>query len=323
MGPVKKILDNLSGLHYRQEYLCLSKGSYTDPLHVYFVINDRIIKDITNLHLFTGYNPLIFAFPSLPGIEWPELIQLIFSHSILQANEVFSKKDALAVVKLKLLKKQPAGNTVIFYFEGTSGTHRFVSRFHQFFNSMNNRLFNKKAGNVFLHDNLYKQVQIAYAIPRNISLISISHSGLFNLFPTDLHGQIDDQHYIISLRIGGKACEQVEAAGQVLISKVDPGMYKNVYALGKNHMQPLKAKEHFPFGQQVSGKLKWPLPEQAVSYKELVLLDSFTYAIHKLFLFKIINQHEIQPGKATLAHIHNSYASWRYKNKLPGNYLLR
>jgi hypothetical protein len=31
----------------------------------------------------------------------------------------------------------------------------------------------------------------------------------YNLFPTDLHGQPDDEHYVISLRHEGIACQQV------------------------------------------------------------------------------------------------------------------
>ena len=61
----------------------------------------------------------------------------------------------------------------------------------------------------FLPDNLYKQVQIAYSIPRNISLITVGQNDRFNLFPTDLHGPVNEDHYIISLRHEGKACQQV------------------------------------------------------------------------------------------------------------------
>ena len=321
--PVKKLLNKLNGLHYQQEYLCFSKESHTQPLHAYLVNDKRIIKDITNRHLFTGYCPLIFAFPSFHDLTFPELADLVFSHSILQPNEFFSGKDALAFIKLKQVKKQDAGNITIFYFEGIRGSHHFLSPFHQFINSINNQLFNKKPGNVFLHNNLYKQVQIAYAIPRIISLISIGYKGLFNLFPTDLHGQVDEGHYIISLRIGGKACEQAEAARQLLISQVHCDMYRTVYGLGKNHMQELKSKNNFSFSTLLSEKFQLPLPEHTISYKELTLLDSFTHGIHKILLFKIVHQHQIQAETGTLAHIHNSYASWRYKKKFPGNYLLR
>ena len=318
---VKKILNKLNGLHYRQEYLCFAKGSYTQPLNAYLVNDKRIIKDITNQHLFVGYRPLIFAFPSDPVLK--ESLQIIFSQDVLLPNEFFSKKDALAFLDLKIIKKQSNDDSSIFYYEGTHGSHFFLSRFYQYINKINNRLFNKKAGNVYLHNNLYTLVQIAYAVPRNISLITVSNAGLFNLFPTDLHGQVDAGHYIISLRSSGKACEQVEAAGRVLISQVNSGIYKTVYGLGKNHMQPLKQKASFPFGQLLSNKLQWPLPEHAISYKELVLQSSFIHGIHKIMLFKIVHQQQIEAESTTLMHIHNTYATWRYKNKLPGNYLLR
>ena len=317
---VKKILTKLNGLHYPQEYLCLGKESFTQPLYVYLVKNKCITKDITNQHLFVGYCPLVFAL-ALPDL--PPSIQIIFSQQLLQPNEIFSAKDAIASLDLKIIIKQAAGNSYIYYYEGARGVHHFLSPFRQFINSLNNQWFNKKPGNVFLHNNLYKQVQIAYAVPRVISLITVCNNDLYNLFPTDLHGQIDEQHYIISLRVGGKACEQVEKAGKLLISPVHCDAYKAVYSLGKNHMQELKSKDNFPFGQSLSENFKWPLPLHTVLYNELMLVDSCIHGIHKILLFKIIFHQQLQPQTATLAHIHNSYATWRYKNKLPGNYLLR
>jgi hypothetical protein len=320
MKLVEKILNRCNGLHFRQEYLCIAKEILTRPLHVYLVHHKRVIKDITNKHLFVGYSPLVFAFT---GIEFNETIQLIFTHQLLQPNEIFVKKDALARMDLKKIQRQPSGSNNIFYFEGIRGVHKFQSLLHQFINAINNRLLNKKAGNVFLHNNLYKQVQIAYAVPRIISLITVGNDNLFNLFPTDLHGEVDQEYYIISLRTGGNACKQAEAAGKLLITQVDSALYKTVYALGKNHMQELKTSDSFPFSALLSVKFRWPVPLQALSYKELIFLESFTHGIHKILLFKIVTNQQIAPQTTTLAHIHNSYASWRYKNNLPGNYLLR
>lgn len=320
MRIFQKLLNKFNGLHYAQEYLCFAKESFPQPLHVYLVSHKQVIKDITNQHLFVGYCPLVFAFT---GADLPASIQLIFSQQVLQPNGFFSKKDALASLDLQQIKNQPVKNNSICYYEGTKGKHHFISAFHRFINDLYNEWYNKKPGNVFLHSNLYEQVQIAYAVPRNISLITAGNNELFNLFPTDLHGQIDEGHYIISLRIGGKACEQVEKTGQVLLSQVHCDAYKTVYSLGKNHMQELKSKDNFPFTQLLSEKFRWPLPKHVISCKELMLQDSFTHGIHKIMLFKIVSYQQFGAENATLAHIHNSYATWRYKNGLPGNYLLR
>ena len=318
--PVKKILNKLNGLHYAQEYLCLATASLTQSLHVYLVKDQRIIKDITKHHLFIGYSPLVYAFSANEEME--ASIHLILSNRPFQQNEYFSKKDAIASLQLQQIKKEELIDDAVLYYEGVSGVHHFLSAFHQFINGLNNQWFNKKPGNVFLPNDLYRQVQIAYSVPRNISLITISNKDLFNLFPTDLHGQIDEDHYIISLRVGGKACEQVEAAGKVLISQVDRDAHKTVYALGKNHMQELKTKEDFPFSESYSENLKWPVPQNAIAYRELSLVNSFIHGIHKIMLFRIISQQQLTSSGVALAHIHNSYASWRHKMKLPGNYLL-
>ena len=64
MQLLQKLLNKFNGLRYKQEYLCLARESFQDPLHVYLISENKVIKDITNHHLFTGYSPLVFAFPS-------------------------------------------------------------------------------------------------------------------------------------------------------------------------------------------------------------------------------------------------------------------
>jgi hypothetical protein len=188
---------------------------------------------------------------------------------------------------------------------------------------LNNQIYNRKKGNIFLNNNLYTQVQIAYSVPRIISLITVGSGGLYNLFPTDLHGLVNEQYYVSSLRHGGEACKQVENAGRIVISQVPSEVYKTVYALGKNHMQELKPKENFFFSESQSGVFKLPMPKSLLSYRELELAGSFEHGIHKLFLYKIISSQAVRKDPSTLAHIHNCYATWRHRKGLPGNYLLR
>src|SRR6476660_421170 len=106
MQPLQKLLNKLNGLHYQQEYLCLAKESFQDPIHAYLVKDAQIIRDITNEHLFTGYSPLIFT------LKWSDLkepfstIEIVFSQQSLQPNDFFKERDALARLSLRLVKKQ-------------------------------------------------------------------------------------------------------------------------------------------------------------------------------------------------------------------------
>ena len=325
MKLVKKIFNKLNGLYYPQEYLCLAKESFDQPLRAYLVDGRRIIRDITNEHLFIGYSPLIIAL--MPDFtaqqDVPGTINIAFTQSSRQPNEFLEKKDAIAFLLLNKIRKQKTGNFEIVYYEGKWGQHRFISSFHQSILNLDNRYFNKKPGNVFLHDNLYKQVQIAYSIPRTISLVTVNNDNLYNLFPTDLHGRLNDHYYVSSLRHGGKACQQVLESGRIVLSNIHCNAYKMAYSLGKNHMQEASARGLFPFGDAVSAQLGLPLPQAALNYVELERVESFDHGIHKLFLYRIVGQKILQNEPFTLAHIHNVYATWRHSKGLSGNYLLR
>jgi hypothetical protein len=324
MNLVRKILNKFNGLYYPQEYLCLDKESFRYPLHAYMVSDNLVIKDVTTDHLFTGYCPLIFTF-TCDKVNFPqtERINIVFSLQQFQTNELIPEKDAIAILYLQKINEQGSGNESFHYYKGLNGQYHFISSFHQFILQLQNKLFNNKTGNVYLKGNLLKQVQIAYSVPRIISLITLRLDGLYNLFPTDLHGQINDKHYIISLRQGGKAAQQVELTKKILISEINPAFYKIAYSLGKNHMQDLKVKSQFPFSDKSSDVLDLPLPQSAVCYRELELVSSFDHGIHRLFLFRIMGKRQIDYKPAVLSHIHNVYATWRHNKGLPGNYLLR
>jgi hypothetical protein len=324
MSPGKKILNKFNGLYYQQEYLCLSKESFEYPLRVYLVNNDHIIKNITEVHLFVGYNPLIFAFPSsISGISPnQQIINIKFSHESLKPNESLKEKDAIATLSLKKIHQLAVEKDLILFYEGIKGRHHFVSDFRQLIIQLNNNLYNKKKGNVFLETNLYKQVQVAYAIPRKICLATVGENNLYNHFPTDLHGRINDK-YLLSLRHEGKACVQAEASKQIVLCDMNVSEYKKVYALGKNHMQVLKERSFFDFDAIDSKNFCLPLPKNLISYRELELENSFVYGIHKLLVFKIIYEEIKTAEHATLTHIHNCYATWRHKHRISSNLLLR
>ena len=324
MQLLRKILRTLNGLHYPQEYLCLSKENFAQPLHVYLVAEQKIIREITGQHLFTGYNPLILVLPDIDETDEPPAdITLILSIGTFLPNESFAPKAALATLSLQLVHMLAVDTGKLYFYEGKYGSHRFVHPFYQWIIDADNKLYNKKSGNVFLHDNLYKQVQIAYSIPRIISLITVGSGSRFNLFPTDLHGAVNDEYYVGSLRLGGKACRQVEECKKILITEINSAWYKTVYMLGKNHTQELKPKESFPFSASISPVFQLPVPLFALRCRELELINAFSHGIHRQLIFKIISSQQPDPTPATLAHLHNVYATWRHNHGLAGNYLLR
>ena len=115
----------------------------------------------------------------------------------------------------------------------------------------------------------------------------------------------------------------MEATKKILVTEINSIFYKTAYSLGKNHMQGSKTRDQFPFSNSLSEIFRLPLPVNAIFYRELELIKYFDHGIHRFFLFKILGKKQIENNPATLAHIHNAYATWRHNKGLPGNYLLR
>jgi hypothetical protein len=321
MEVLKKLLGKLTGWHYPQEYLCLAREQYAQPLHAYTVREGRIHGDITDLHLFVGYCPLILALPG--ALARDTLLDICFFQQPQSLNANVVRRNVVASLQAERVHRQAHGGTEVGYYQGVKSHHRFLSPAQQWVIGLQNGLYNRKAGNVYLHHELYKQVQVAYALPRTVSLITVAGEGGYNLFPTDLHGPLGQTCYLLSLRSAGKACAQVLAAGRALLSDVAAGSYRDVYRLGKNHMQPLRERTAFPFSDDQSLLWSLPLPRAAVRYRELQLVDTWPAGIHTIMLTQVVGQQVVAAHASTLAHVHNSYATWRYKKGLESNYLLR
>jgi flavin reductase (DIM6/NTAB) family NADH-FMN oxidoreductase RutF len=310
---------HLTGLTIPQEYVCVDLQNFENPLSVFLLLRNHKSLNVTASHLFLGYKPLIIGLPfDINDVNYIEVqnqnkISLCF------------KDDASSVAKLELTKigEKTFGNEVIFFYAGELGTHSFLNPFHQWVNHLREKLRKQAPNNVSLPGNLGEQVRIAYSTPRIISIITTSDSNKMNMFPTDLHGAIGKKYYAGSLRKNGRANEQVEKYGQIVISEVEASFYKQAYTFGRNHMQELQPEDEFQLHTVRSKNFNFPLPSAVISYRELKRINSFDYGIHLIHLYEVVHEQVVQASKFHLAHIHQFYAQWRIDTKLKTNYLLR
>lgn len=327
----KSIARILFGTDLPQEYLCLAMEEMKQPLKVMLRIKGReFIKDVTQAHLFLGYKPLMIGVstneendPFHQALSSAKKICLEFSFSTKSGTAFGGQDRIVATIHLKPYGQKQLEGTHVFIFEGERGEHKFLSGFHRWMNKTRYNLKAKRKGNVFLPANTYEQVHIAYAVPRKISIITLGDGSKFNMFPTDLHGELMNGHYAISLRQGGKASEQVDELKRIVLSSVKPEYFNETYSLGKNHMQELRATDNFKFQKMLSERFKLPLPEMITEYKELEWKDSLTCGIHIIHFFKIVGRNGFESSTPSLGHIHKFYAQWRKDNKLETNYFIR
>jgi len=314
----------LTGLELGQEYICVDLAALERKLSITLVC-DHFRADVTDTHVFLGYHPLVMAFPFNKD---PEAVRVVRETALLAlefrlSDNALSDEKPLAILTLKKIANLPEGTQPVFFFEGLLGKHFFLNPVHQTFNHIRQRFRRKADGNIYLPGNLYDQVRIAYAIPRKISVISLSHQGLMNMFPTDLHGAAGEELYLGSLRLGGMATAQVEQTRRIVLSDVEAAGYREVYAWGRNHMRPLRKADHFLCHPEKSEKFGFPLPIMVTRYLELELTGSFDAGIHRIHQYRVVTRQLIKAMKSTLSHLHHYYVQWRLDQGIPTEMLLR
>ena len=320
----------LTGIGIRQEYLCVALEELADILSVRLATpasSDTL--DVTGTHVFLGYRPLLLAIPfadaDSPAARAAEVC-LSFQAGAFAADTTWrgfpASSDSIARLHLKKIRERKVGDRLLAYYEGVFGAHRLLGAFHRFMNRWLEQFKQRPEGNVALDPNLYEQVRIAYSLPRIISLVSVGDGERMNLFPTDLHGPVDGAHYTSSLRIGGRACEQVEAGRRIVLSEIAAGAFQLAYRLGKNHMQPPRERSAFELQASPSAMLGLGLPAAVVRYRELEWFEHFDRGIHRVFMYRVLGEQRVADGPR-LAHVHKCYAQWRADRGLSTRYLLR
>jgi flavin reductase (DIM6/NTAB) family NADH-FMN oxidoreductase RutF len=305
----------LTGLTVKKQYVCVPLEQFSEPLSVFMTI-DRNYKpiDVTHSHVFLGYKPLIILLPLDENvIRAPETLCLNFVgvefHANMEWHGFPSDQRCLARLILKKIQSKPLIQNFYLY-EGVHGEHRFLNLFYQFINRKRASFRKENPNNVSLPGNLYDQVRIAYSTPRTIPLITVHDANRMNMFPTDLHGSVGDKYYASSLRIGGKANEQVEASGKIALSFMPVEEFQYVYSLGKNHMKEMTDIKTFSLHFKRSAIFNIPIPARALSYFELKRIASVNLGIHCVHIYEKVYSENISVGY-TLSHIHQFYAQWR------------
>ncbi|MHA1988618.1 MAG: hypothetical protein ACW98D_18450 [Promethearchaeota archaeon] len=315
LNIIKNFINNFFfGITLSQEYICLSEEDLSYPNKVFLPEKDGNLKEITSTHLFLGYKPLIIGITNSVSELREKTIQLLFGPSA---------KEILGEIELELIDSNEFSQPQLQLFRGMKGINSLLNKHHQLLNIIRYKLTANKKNNLYLEGNLYIQVKVAYSVPRKIYLISLGDGKLFNIFPTDISGNINNKFFIVSLRDDRMANEQLKRLNQISIFEMDSKYYKEVYSLGINHTRDLMPLSSFRVDENKTQIYKLPIPKGAIKYYELEFIKSKKTGIHDLHFFSILNSIKLISNCKTLCHIHRDYAEWRIKRKLETGFLLR
>jgi flavin reductase (DIM6/NTAB) family NADH-FMN oxidoreductase RutF len=327
----RSISKMLFGLTVPQEYVCLANEQLADSFSFYLTGKKQdFSENITDTHLFLGYKPVIVGIPVSDTneryLQQHQELCLSVSHKTFSLDDEWrgfsTSRDSVARLALQKKDVVHIGSVSIVLFQAGYGTHSFISAFHQTTNDLRRKSRQAKKDAIHLEGNPADQVRIAYAIPRVVSVITLlAPSGEMNMFPTDLHGSINENYYSSSLRIGGKASNQVDNIKRIVLSDVDAKHYNEVYALGKNHMKDPQTISSFNTMER-SKHFGIPIPSYTISYRELEMIHSADIGVHRIYFYKALDRTIISSANR-LTHFHQYAAQWRENHRLQTPSLFR
>jgi hypothetical protein len=302
----------LLGTDLETEYVCVPLDAGT-PLAA--VLTDRRGGDPRPVpgHLFLGYRPLLMGL-CLP--DPPEEVCLTLSPAFTpEATWRGFPTCPQAVGRLHLVRRDAlqAGDEEVTLYGGVRGWHRLLHPHQRLAHAALARVSARRrtrADNIALPGNLYDQVRVAYAIPRAIEVAAVGVPGRGNLFPTDLHGPAGETGHVISLRVGGRAGEQVEGRGAVALVRMPASAARTVYALGPSHMRPLRRLDPDLLRSEPSPELGAPVPREALRIRELVVAPPLEVGVHRIFPARVVGETTLDPSATSLAHVHVHAAAW-------------
>jgi flavin reductase (DIM6/NTAB) family NADH-FMN oxidoreductase RutF len=123
-----------------------------------------------------------------------------------------------------------------------------------------------------------------YICPRPVVLVSVVDGNAGNIFPMDLIGPIGGQHFTLALHATSTAVSLMERSRRVALSGVPVEQISIAYALGQNHKKTDFCWNQISFNLTTSPAFGLPIPEFALSVKEMEIEEVRVMGSHKLFI---------------------------------------
>jgi flavin reductase (DIM6/NTAB) family NADH-FMN oxidoreductase RutF len=151
---------------------------------------------------------------------------------------------------------------------------------------------------------------VTFIRPHPILLVSVGNRDGGNIFPMNLCGQLGNGDFGFALRTERVAGTLVQRAGRVALSSLPEQQGYLAYSLAGHHKLESIDWSRLPFATRPSAKLSIPVPEFALSVKELEIKTSIAVGSHRFFIAQVIQEHTYSEEPA-FCSIHGFYQSWR------------
>ena len=301
-GPVRFLRDLFPATSGLPGWVCVG---HTDPhsqLRVSLEMPDREV-DITRNHAIVALRPLTIATgappPDAPSGARPWMV----------IREPAADGRILGRIRLRLFRTIAAGGTSVCLFR-TEQSHDFCAPVvHRQITCLLERWRmsrDKNPRNIHMVPSELFSTWILYDVPRPVLLVSYGDMARVNMFPMDLLGPLSDGWFVLGLHAGSPALEIWRQSRRIAVSAVPLRWKSSVYLMGKNHRDPYLDPAALPISCVPSTTWRIPVPEAALSVRELRIEQSLNLESHVLFVAGTETL-DTRASEPQMCHIHKFY----------------
>jgi hypothetical protein len=157
---------------------------------------------------------------------------------------------------------------------------------------------------------------ILHDVPRPVHLVSYGGMTQGNMFPMDLLGALSTGTFVLGMHSGSPAIPLWRSSCRIAVSAA-PLRYKpTVYAMGKNHRRLFLDLSELPIPCGPSASYGIPVPDEALSIRELTVGESWDLGSHRLFAARTTSM-EKRAEEPQMCHVHRFYQQFLLRHNRP------
>jgi flavin reductase (DIM6/NTAB) family NADH-FMN oxidoreductase RutF len=157
-------------------------------------------------------------------------------------------------------------------------------------------------------------LNVYYTWTRRVFLIGVAHDERTNLFPMDLVGRVDPDHFLLALRATSPAIELMETSRVIAMSGAPADRLDTIYALGAHHRKSSVDTNALPFPVRRSPLHGLPMLMEGFT-RELTVNQVHRVGTHVLFVCRVDAEQGTTPRQ--LGHVSEMYAEWLARRARP------
>ncbi|MEO8130272.1 MAG: hypothetical protein ABI822_24435 [Bryobacteraceae bacterium] len=308
----KGVLDFLLATDGLPGWVCVGHSDPQAQLHVFLETSSGTF-DVSRNHAIVGLKPLTVAL----SMENSHLPSLQCTHPQFVIRE--PDGGVLGRIKLQLSQSLPVHSAHLCLFRTLSGHNHCAPALRREGTYLYERWKlsrDKNSDTPHMTASDLFNMWILHDLPRPVHLVSYGGMALGNMFPMDLLGLLASGTFVVGIHANSPAIPLWQRQRQIAVSAV-PLRYKpTVYGMGRNHRRLFLDPSALPIPSSPSETFQIPVPDEALSVRELSIEQSLNLGSHVLFVARTTKT-EKRAEEPQMCHVHRFYQQFLMRHNRP------